>query len=479
MLSTSRSRAVFAIGTLLCLGATALWAQTSGGGGEAAAGGHSDPVTPILFDLIALLLAAKLGGAIFLRLGQPSVLGELVAGVVLGNLLLFPGSQPGLEAFVARVLEHGGPIDILARLGVIILLFMVGLESNLRSMMRVGLPSLFVAVIGVVVPFLLGWGVSAWLLPGEGHDPLVFVFIGATLCATSVGITARVLKELNQLHRDESRIVLGAAVIDDVLGLIILAVVSAMIGAKASGTAVGLGSVATLVVVAVGFLVASVVGGIWLAPRVFRLASRLRGEGLLLITALLICFGLAALAGLVGLAPIVGAFAAGLLLDEVHYRSLTDVGETHALEHRIQPLADVMVPIFFVQMGMTVKLSAFAEPGVLGFATLLTLAAIIGKQACGLVVDKRLDRTSIGIAMIPRGEVGLIFAAIGHSMVLNGERVISDLTNAAVVIMVIVTTMITPPALAWSLRHGERKLAAAGHPVRPPYDPSHELDADD
>jgi len=418
-------------------------------------GGHSDPVGPVLLELVVLLAAAKLGGAAFLRVGQPAVLGELVAGVVLGNLALVTGESALLTRFAHDVTTPGTPMDILARLGVVLLLFTVGLESNLDAMLKVGVTSLLVATIGVVCPFVLGWGVSTWLLPGQA-DPMTHVFIGATLCATSVGITARVFQELGRLDQDESRIVLGAAVIDDVMGLVVLAVVSSMITAKATGQALAVGSVLMLVLVAVGFLVVAVLGGRWLAPRAYGLASHLQGEGLLLITSLAICFLLSAAAGAIGLAPIVGAFAAGLLLDHVHYKDLNErQGTEHDLEELLAPLTALLVPLFFVQMGMTVRLDTFGQAGVLGFAALLTLAAIVGKQACGLAVGKGLDRISVGVGMIPRGEVGLIFAAIGRQLHIGGQPVIGDVANSAVVIMVIVTTMVTPPVLAWTMRRGD------------------------
>ena len=444
-----------------------------GGEGEGEhEGGHSDPVGPVLLALAVILIAAKLGGAVFMKFNQPAVLGELVFGVLLGNGLLLFGMKPdeaaqagGFVGFygslVHSTLAHGSPVDILARIGVVLLLFLVGLESNVQEMMKVGLSSLLVATLGVIAPFVLGFFTSKYMLPGD-HDILVHVFIGATLCATSVGITARVLKELGRLTQDESKIILGAAVIDDVMGLVILAVVAGLIGAKGSGVELQPIDVIKIITYAVGFLVLAVVGGQWLSPRMFRIASRLRGEGLLLITALIICFVLAGAANLIGLAPIVGAFAAGLLLDEVHYSDFREHGIDHTVEHLVEPIAAFLVPVFFVQMGMTVDLTTFGNVQILGFAAVLTVVAILGKQVCSWgVLAKGLDKVSVGIGMIPRGEVGLIFAAIGHSLRLEGEPVIGPGANAAVVIMVIVTTMITPPVLQWSLRRGDAKKAQA------------------
>jgi Kef-type K+ transport system membrane component KefB len=202
--------------------------------------------------------------------------------------------------------------------------------------------------------------------------------------------------------------------------------------------------------------------GRWVAPRIFQLASRLRAADLLLTTALAICFSFAYLAAQIGLAPIVGAFAAGLILEEVHWRSFRDRGE-HSVEELVKPLTGFLVPVFFVVMGARVELKTFAQPEVLGMAAALTGAAILGKQVCGLgVLQKGLDRLSVGIGMIPRGEVGLIFAAIGSQLRLNGHAVIAPSTFSVIVIMVIVTTLITPPALKWSVGRGSRRRVESG-----------------
>ncbi len=410
---------------------------------------HGD-VTPLLLALAVILALAKIGGDLASRLGQPAVLGELAAGVLLGNLVLV--GIDWVEPF-----KTNASLEVLAQLGVILLLFEVGLESTVRDMMKVGLTALFVAVLGVVTPFALGWGVSALLLPT--HSPYVHAFLGATLTATSVGITARVLRDLGKSQSAEARVILGAAVIDDMLGLVILAVVSGVILAADTGGALPLGSAGLIVAKAAGFLFGAVALGLVISPRLFGLASRLRGRGVLLATALVFCFGLSYLAVVVGLAAIVGAYAAGLILEDVHYRDFTNRGE-HQLEELLQPIATFLVPIFFVVMGMRVDLSAFARVEVLGFAAALTLAAIIGKQACALgATGAGLDRMSIGIGMIPRGEVGLIFANIGLGLTVGGEPIVDAAIYSAVVIMVIVTTMAAPPALRWSLARSTRRHA--------------------
>jgi Kef-type K+ transport system membrane component KefB len=411
-----------------------------------AAASHVDTLAPVVLALAVILAAAKLGGDVAERMGQPAVLGELVIGVLVGNLPLI-----GINWF--QFITSNATIGVLAQLGAVILLFEVGLESTVRDMMQVGLRSLVVAVLGVVTPWALGWWVGSLLLPN--HSVYVHAFLGAALTATSVGITARVLKDLGRAQSPEARIILGAAVIDDVLGLVVLAVVAAVIAAADSGAALSYGSLALVFGKALVFLFGALSLGVVLSPRLFSFALRLRGSGVLLATALVFCFTLAWLASAIGLAPIVGAYAAGLILEDVHYRDLS-AKEDWKLEDLIRPISAFLVPVFFVLMGMRVDLSAFSRPEIVGLAAVLTIAAIVGKQACALgALGAKLDWLSIGIGMIPRGEVGLIFANIGLSLVVHGEHIIDSATYSAVVIMVMLTTLITPPALKWSLSRGE------------------------
>jgi Kef-type K+ transport system membrane component KefB len=403
---------------------------------------HSDPVAPVVAALAVLLLAGKIGGELATRAKQPAVLGELVAGILLGNLT-FAGTGP----FEWIAADH--TIEVLAGIGALILLFEVGVESTVGQMLQVGMTSLLVAVLGVVVPFALGWGVGLWLLPDAG--PYVHAFLGATLCATSVGITARVLQDLKQSRSPEARIILGAAVIDDVLGLVILGAVGGAIAAAAQGSAFSIGSVVSTTASATGFLVAALVIGVTTAPRLFAMASMLQVRGVLVTVSLCLCFFLAWASSLIGLAPIIGAFAAGLVLEDVHYKDFVSRGE-RPLEDLLRPISDVLVPIFFVLMGLKTDLSVFASPEVLGLAAVLTVAAIVGKQVCGLgVLKPGVSRIAVGIGMVPRGEVGLIFANVGAGLTLNGAPVIGPSAFSAVVAMVVVTTMVTPPALKWSL----------------------------
>jgi Kef-type K+ transport system membrane component KefB len=387
-------------------------------------------------------------------MGQSAVLGELCAGILLGNLVIF-----GFSA--AEPLKTNTTIAALAELGVIILLFEVGLESDLREMIEVGWSALLVAVLGVIAPFFLGWGVAAYFRPGEhvlGH-----IFIGAVLCATSVGITARVFKDLKKLATREARIILGAAVIDDVLGLLILAIVAGAIKAAGAGGTLAIVDIAGIALKSVAFLVGSIVVGHFLMPRMLRGAGRFESRGVLLTVAISFCLVLAWAAAEVGLAPIVGAFAAGLILDEVHYKPSGGRLERD-LNDLLQPVSTVLVPIFFVLMGLKVDLRLFTRVDILGFAIVLTLVAIVGKQICALgVVERGINRLAVGVGMIPRGEVGLIFAGIGATLMLPSvtgvsEPVINSAVFGAVVIMVIITTLITPLALKWALgRKSSRK----------------------
>jgi Kef-type K+ transport system membrane component KefB len=392
----------------------------------------------LLIALIALLVAAKLGGALAEWLGQPAVLGELLAGIGIAAL-------PFAGVHELEYVAHDHTVEALAELGVILLLFEVGLSTRLADLLKVGLSAFLVATVGVVVPMILGWAAGAWLLPGS--HPFVPIFLGATLCATSVGITARVLQDLGRVATPEGQIILGAAVIDDVMGLLVLAVLSGMAG---GGTQMGTGlQIALVTAKALGFLVSALFLGRWLAPRLFRLASKLRGRGVVFTSALITCFVLAWIADLVGLAPIVGAFAAGLVLEGVPFDELLPDGQS--IEHLILPLSSVLVPIFFVHMGLMVNLRELAGSSV-GLAAALTVAAIVGKQACALaVVTRGADRLTVGLGMIPRGEVGLIFAGMGLALKVEGKPVLDGGEFAAVVAMVLLTTVLTPPLLRWRI----------------------------
>ncbi len=419
-------------------------------------GGSEHQAAALFLGIAVLLIAAKVSSLVE-KIGQPSVLGELVMGVILGNLGLL-----GIHYFDA--LKANEIIQFLAELGVVILLFQIGLESNIYEMKKVGLNSFFVAVIGVVLPFVLGtYIVGPWLLPGLSTK--AYLFIGASLTATSVGITARVFKDLGKLQTPEARIVLGAAVFDDVMGLIILAIVSAI----ATMGAVSLGTISWITAKAVLFLVGSIVVGILIAPYLGRFFSKIHtGVGMKLTLA--ISFGLifAYLAGVIGLAPIVGAFAAGLVLDPVHFRyfknhhlvedlkkdiddleedkkqKINNVIESYShrhIEDLIEPISVFLVPLFFIVTGMAVNIKVLFNGQVLLVALGVTIAAFLGKILAGLAAGK-VKKALVGWGMVPRGEVGLIFATIGKQL-----GVINDAVFSVIIIMVIITTLITPPVI--------------------------------
>lgn len=413
---------------------------------------HQDPIASVLLGLTIFFIAAKVGAFVAQKFKQPVVLGELLAGILIGNISLL-----GFRSF--DFLASDPVYGIMASLGVILLLFEVGLESSLKDLLKVGGLALLVATIGVIVPSVLGFGVSMFLLPNASF--YTHLFIGTTLCATSVGITARVLKDLKKTQSKEAKIILGAAVIDDILGLIILAVVSGLISSvdqNASG-GISISDITWISCKAVGFLTVSLALGAKFAPHWFKAASQLKVEGSLLSFSLIFCFALAYFANLVGLAPIVGAFAAGLIIDGSGFSKFFE-GEK-SIEDLIHPLSKFFVPIFFVHTGMQVHLETLQDPKVLALGLCLTFVGILGKQACSLGIfgkDKSINKLAIGIGMIPRGEVGLIFAMIGSKLWIDGSPVISSNIYSSIIIMVLLTTLVTPPALKWSLerRHPER-----------------------
>ena len=372
-------------------------------------------IEAFLFTLVAILGSAKLLGELAERIGQPAVLGELVAGVLLG------GSVLGI------VDPNEEVIHLLAEIGVIVLLFEIGLETDLRRLLKVGAASSVVAAVGVAAPFLLGYLVGSYL----GLSDLQGVVAGAALTATSVGITARVLADLGRLQEPESQVVLGAAVIDDVIGLIILAVVGQLV----AGTEVTAGSVALTTVLAFGFLGVTLLVGRMVVPPAFRWLETLGRSGTLATMALVLAFVTAYLADAAGSALIVGAFAAGLIL--------APTPQAEPIQRGVVSLGQFFVPIFFVSVGAAVELQSFLEPGVLVIGLALIAAAVIGKVAAGYApVWFKGRKIVIGVGMVPRGEVGLIFAQMGLT-----SGVLDAGLYSAVTLMVLVTTFIAPPLL--------------------------------
>ena len=437
---------------------TALAAESDGGGHD------TERFTYTLAVLAVIVVAAKIAGALAERLKQVSVLGELLLGVLLAIPALF-----GVTALTE--IASNELVLFLSEIAVIILLFQVGLESNISEMKRVGGNAAIVAIVGVAVPFLLGTYVLApWLFPDAGaYFPL---FLGATITATSVGITARVFKDLGVSKSQNAKVVLGAAVIDDVIGLVILAVVN---GIVQSGS-VQAGDIVTISVKAVAFLVVSIAAGRVLADPISRILSRITtGIGMKMAMALAFCFGYAYLGSQFGLAPIVGAFAAGLLLDHVHFHrfsapkfitAVKDVmkesretgvidrmhgaiegfRERH-IEDLVEDFGQWFIPIFFVITGLSVNLAVFGDLKVLLSALALTVVAVIGKIVSGFFAGKGTSWAVVGLGMVPRGEVGLIFASIGRS-----SGVLSDEAFAVIVVMIILTTLVTPIVLPALLR---------------------------
>ena len=412
------------------------------GTGEAAAGAGHSPFGPLLFSIAVLVLAAKAGGLLAERLGQPPVLGELLAGIGLANLAFL---VPGMQAFGET---SGDPtLAFLAQVGVLILLFDVGLETDLRALARVGPSAALVAVIGVAAPIALGWAASAWLRPEQ--PMLVHLFVGATLSATSVGITARVLKDLGVTQEREGQIILGAAILDDVLGLIVLAVVGGMAAAAAAGGAgVSVGDVAWIAIRAALFLGAAGVLGHFLAAPIVRLAARTgHPDETLLVGALALCFTLAFVAERIGLADIIGAFAAGIFLDP-QGQGVRSRETAPTLNRLLHSLSSLFVPLFFVLMGMQVHVRTLATGPVLGLAAVLIAVAVVSKLVCGFgVLIPGVNRLAVGLGMLPRGEVGLIFAGIGAGLMLDGQPVLSPSLFSAIVLVVLVTTLLAPAGL--------------------------------
>ncbi len=370
--------------------------------------------------LVVMLVAAKIVGALAQRIGQPAVLGELVGGIVVGKSVL------GL------VDPHAETIHMLSELGVAILLLAIGLETDLRAMMRVGATSLAVAVVGVVLPFGLGYAACLLL----GLDELTSIMAGATLTATSVGITARVLSDLGRLRDVEGQIIIGAAVIDDVLGLVILTVVGGMIG----GGTLSVGAVAWTTASAFGFLAVTLVVGGLATPWVVRLADKIDLPGTPTIFALTLALGLAWLAEKSGSALIIGAFVAGVLLART--------SRAHEIEKGVTSLGHFFVPLFFVAVGASVDLTALNPTTADGrwaltAGTALIVCGVVGKVAAGYAPFWfRGDKRVIGVGMIPRGEVGLIFAQMGLTRGVFDAGMFGGVT-----LMVVVTTFLAPPLL--------------------------------
>lgn len=403
----------------------------------------ASPAAHLLMVLALMWLMAKLGAEACHRLGLPRVVGELAAGLLLGLLASrFPGIIPDIA--------HLPVMELLAELGIVLLMFAVGLESTIPEMIRVGPAALRVALVGVVAPMGLGLAGSALLLP-PGTSWLVGLFIGACLCATSIGITAQVLGERKALSTPEGRVIMGAAVLDDILGLLILVLVSGLVGAASTSGPFPWGSLGRTLALALGFLAVAFTVGRLATPRLFRLADRFQSEVVLLPIALAFAFLLSWLGTLAGLATIVGAYAAGLILEPATIQSL-EARERHSLESLLHPLVASLSPLFFVLMGAKVDPRALVSPRALLLAGALTLLGIVGKYVSGFFAGKGLRPPVIGWGMVPRGEVGLIFVAAGSALTLQGAPLLSPEVQAGIVGALLLTTIAGPIGLGKALR---------------------------
>jgi Kef-type K+ transport system membrane component KefB len=378
----------------------------------------------ILVALFVALLAAKLMAEAFERIHQPAVVGEIIAGIIIGPAVL-------------NWVQPTDVLEALAEIGVIFLLFTVGLETRPGDIFKVGLTALVVAVIGVIVPFIAGWGLaSLW----PGYTWIEATFLGAAMVATSVGITARVLSGLGLISSEASQVILAAAVIDDVIGLLVLAVVSSL----ASGQ-VNYLHIALTAGLAVGFTLLTITLGARVVKRVKQPVRDLKIDHSLLIFALVLCFGLAAVASLIGIAGIVGAFLAGVALSES-----TDGTRLH---QQSEALTEFLTPFFLITIGMKLDLKIFLSPQVILFAAIVIALAIVSKLVgCGIGAIRMGKRRAmqVGVGMIPRGEVGIVVAQIGLTMTGNSTL------YGVVIAMAVITTLAAPPFIKMAFA-GEKK----------------------
>lgn len=380
----------------------------------------------ILLTLFIVFVAAQIGGEIAQRLKLPGVVGEIAAGCVVG---------PSVLAWITpEQIATGTPLDVLAEIGVVLLLFAVGLETRLEDLKKVGKVAFLVGVLGVLVPFGMG---SVWA-HASGFDWSKSLFIAAAFVATSAGITARVLQELNALQRVESKVILGAAVIDDILAMLLLGVVVSLQGGEGFNPM----HLLTTLAGAIGFIAVIGFGG----ARAMRWNSgwldKPRAQNSALGIVLALCLGLAYVSTLFGLAAIIGAFLAGMIASETR--------QQHTLEKQVQPLLSLLTPFFFVITGSKIDLQQLASADALLMLAVVTAIAIVSKLAGGFLGALSLGKRSatiVGFGMVPRGEVGVVIASLGLA-----AGVFSDRTYAIIVAMSLLTAMVTPPVLAWMLK---------------------------
>lgn len=383
-------------------------------------------ITQILFLLLLIFASAKLLGEVFERFKQSAVIGEILAGVILGPVLKMTGAY---ELFPAlNLLGTSEIFTVLAEIGVIILLFNVGLHTKVEEIMRVGKSSLVVAVLGVIFPFIFGYLYTLII----NHTTIEAMFIAAAMVATSVGITARVFADLGIVETRAARVILGAAVIDDVVGLVVLAIVTGLGKGTLSLVKIGL-----ITLEALGFIIFLIIVGRRIVHRVIPRVASFRTKDAVFSMAILFCLLLSAVASYIDLAAIVGAFLAGMILSELNLEFNLSV--------KTESLYNFLVPFFFVILGTWVDLSIFNHPTLLWAALIITLFAILGKLlGCGLGALNLGGKEAlvVGFGMVPRGEVGMIIASLGFSM----NAITSDLYTV-IIFMVMATTLMTPPIL--------------------------------
>lgn len=441
---------------------------------------HTDPVASVILAVTFIFFLGLLGRNLAMRAKQPAVLGELLMGVLIGNVAyaggshlimilregasIFPIMKDLLQGLSVQEAVHNAipnvwyadqvinalgskygteyfkiayTLDIFSRYGVIFLLFMVGLETSIQDMKKTGKSSLLVALIGVIVPSLLGVMTAALLLPEASFS--THLFVGATLCATSIGITARVLQEMNKLQTPEAKTILGAAMLDDIFGLIILAIVSSVV---IEGQ-VDLWMTGRIIGLSILFFAGILLIGPMILRQAVNFFQFLHIWESKLFIAFIFLMTLAFIANVVQLATIIGAFAAGVILHDGYFKSKDLHGnQVLSIKELIAPLESILAPLFFLLVGIQVKIETFFDWQVLLLALGLIIAAVVGKLCSGLGASAKDDRLLIGIGMLPRGEVGLVFASIGRTL-----GVISDTLFSALVLMIIMTTVCAPPLL--------------------------------
>ncbi len=395
--------------------------------GLAMASGVSETFTRTSLLLILMITAADICGYIFERLGMAEILGEIYAGIMLGNLALI-----GIDFNLGELLRSSEFMVYSSELALVLLLFLVGLESEMRALLKVGSNALTVACTGVVLPVSLGLAAGAVLSYGTGVEGW---FVGATLAATSVGITAKLLGDNGLVNTPSARVILGAALIDDVLGILLLAVLASVV---VSGEVSPI-DLLWIVAKALLFFAVALLVGQKLMPGVIHIVSLNKHSSVWTGFAFCLALGFAQLAQVAGLAPLIGAFVAGLLLDDVDFR-VGHALQKHRLQELVKPISDIMITIFFVGIGAQVQLQALLDPGIVLIIISLTVVAIASKGLAGYAVrGPGFDRLGIGFGMIPRGEVGLVFATFAFS-----HHVFSAQMYSALVLVVLLTTLVGP-----------------------------------